>query len=247
MKNWTTEQVEQRNRIQRGDAVFHQVAWYLKRMLMVALAPWMVWIVLMWFSVVDYWAVGSPDHNGGMTGLFQDMGLHPHATYKVVLWTTVAGALLAVAWLLLRVAGMLVDVAGRKIKKTGWVVNLMQKTASLRDILARAPNDHPHKTNALALGLLLAGIAVSTILLAPHPNSSPKHQGTVLPPLANFVGIQQSVRYAHVLLKIPTGKPPHVRRLQGPPRPWIPEAHTIYGKAVVTQTGPQTYQVRMVP
>lgn len=232
-------------------AVFHKASWYLKRMLMLALAPWMVWFILLWASVVDNWAAGSPGHNGGLTGLIQDMGLHPHVAYALFLWTTAVGVFLAVfpsvAWLLLRMTSTLVDVPGRKIKKSGWVVNLMQKTAPQRDAFARFQNDHPNMTSALSLGLLLMVIAVpTTLLVAPHPSSSPRHHGIVLPPPPDdLAGLRQAVRYGHVLLRMPVGKPSH--GLQGRPRPWIPDTRTVYGKAVVTQSGPGTYRVRMVP
>ncbi len=174
---------------------------------------------------------GELGRNGGMTGLFQSIGLHPHATYEAMLWITGFGVFLATALLLWHAIAALFEAAGRQIQKTGLGAWITRKTTPLGNALAHFERVHP---NILA-SLVMVSVIVAAIFMI-NISLTPKKQ-MIVPPLPQSV---QASPYNRVLFKVP-GTP-----VRNQPNIMV-ATRTISGKAIVTQIGPQTYQVRMIP
>jgi len=216
-------------------AVFRKTAWYLKNLMMFALVPWMALFILMMIGLLDECFTGELGRNGGMTGLFQSIGLHPHATYEAILWITGVGVLLAMAWLLLCAVKVPFEVAGRKIQKLEeWIT---RKTAPLSNALESWANNHPYSL----LAMFAVPVIVSIVFLVLSP--TPKNRGIVWPPGGPQRPHLQANPYSHVLLEVPST--PVMKHPKGMVTP--PTMRTISGKAIVTQIGPRSYQVRMIP
>ena len=211
---------------------FRKTTWYLKSLTMLALTPWLALIILMMIGLLAEFFTGELGRNGGMTGLFQRMGLHPHATYETLLWITISGVFLAVAWLLWGVFALIFEAAGRQIQKTGLSVWITRKTTPLGNALTYFEKAHPNILTSMVFVLVFVAAIFINMLPAP------KRQ-MIVPQQLQFV---QANPYSRVLLEVPNmpiGKHPN-----GMPRP---ATRMISGSAIVTQTGPHTYQVRMVP
>lgn len=214
-------------------SVFRKTTGYLKNLMMLTLAPWMALSILMMIGLLGECFTGELGRNGGLTGLFQDMGLYPHTTYEAFLWIIGVGVFFAIAWLLWRVVEALFEAAGRQIQKTGLEAWITRKTAPLTNALESFANNHPYGL----LAMFAVPVIVSVVLIATSP--TPKDRGIVWPP-----GGPQSVQaspYSRVLLEVPV---PVRKHPNGMPRP---ATRTISGKAMVTQIAPQTYQVRIIP
>lgn len=214
-------------------SVFRKTTGYLKNLMMLTLAPWMALSILMMIGLLGECFTGELGRNGGMTGLFQSIGLHPHATYEAMLWITGFGAFLAIAWLLWHAVAALFKAADRKIRKTKLGVWITRKTMSLGNTLDLFGMAHPNTLASLAIGTVI----VAAFFMDMPP--TPKNRMIVMPPAG--MQIVQVSPYSRVLLEVPV---PVRKHPNGRP---IPATRTISGKAVVTQTGPQSYQVRMVP
>ncbi|MEB8474721.1 hypothetical protein, partial [Acidithiobacillus ferriphilus] len=63
------------------NTVFNRLIRHIKVMVRFIMIPWMVLLFIMIAGVVEEWATGDLGRNGGMTVLFQSVGLHPHTTY----------------------------------------------------------------------------------------------------------------------------------------------------------------------
>lgn len=214
--------------------VFHKTIWHIKTVVRFIMLPWMVLLFLMIACLADELFTDKLGRNGGMTGLFQSVGLHPHATYETVLWITGIGVFFAVAWLFLCGVFVLAAFAGRQMKKAGLKEWIMRKTAPLRIAVASVVNSHPI---AVIISLAVLGIG-SVAFVNLSPTTNPTEGRRYVMPLP----IEQVSPYSHVLLEVPNkpmGKHPAGMVMSA--------THTISGKAVVTQTGPHTYQVRMIP
>ncbi len=212
------------------NAVFHKITWYLKSLIMLVLLPWMVLSILVMIGLLDEYFTGELGRNGGMTGLFQSIGLHPHATYEATLWITGVGVFLATALLLLHAVAALFEAAGRQIQKTGLGAWTARKTTPLGNALDHFAKAHP---NILA-SLVMVPVIVAAIFI--NVPSTPKNQMIVWPPTGPVSQIVQTSPYSRVLLDVPM---PAGKRMEA--------SRMISGKAIVTQIGPQTYQVRMLP
>lgn len=215
------------------NAIFRKAAWYLKSLVMLVLVPWMASSILIMVGLLAEYFTGELGRNGGMTGLFQSMGLHPHTTYKTLLWIIGSGVFLAMAWLLWHTVAALFKAADRKIRKTKLGVWITRKTMSLGNTLDLFGMAHPNTLASLAIGTVI----VAAFFMDMPP--TPKNRMIVMPPAG--MQIVQVSPYSRVLLEVPV---PVRKHPNGRP---IPATRTISGKAVVTQTGPQSYQVRMVP
>ncbi|EGQ60716.1 hypothetical protein GGI1_02215 [Acidithiobacillus sp. GGI-221] len=215
------------------NAVFRRTTWYLKNLMILALAPWMVLSILMMIGLLDEYFTGELGRNGGMTGLFQSIGLHPHTTYETLLWIIGSGVFLAMAWLLWHTVAALFKAAGRKIRKTKLGVWITRKPMSLGNTLDHFGRAHLNTLASLVIGTVI----VAAFFMGMPP--APKNRMIVMPPAG--MQIVQVSPYSRVLLEVPV---PVRKHPNGMPRP---ATRTISGKAMVTQIGPQTYQVRMVP
>ncbi len=217
--------------------ISHRFIWYVKNVVRLILLPWMVLLFLIIADLVDEWAAGDLGRNGGMTGLFQSVGLHPHTTYEVFLWITGFGVFFAVSWLLwnLLVAG--VGVAGRQMQNTGMKEWFAQKAAPLQKGFADYEKAHPESINTLFTGIVAAlMIAIVPFLILFH---APKSRMVVWPHGGPVPGVPQikvlTHSYGHVLLE-----------MQAPAGKQIEVSRTISGKAIVTQAGPHVYRVRII-
>ena len=220
-----------RNMDVHWNGIFHRFIWYIKNVVRLILLPWMVLLFLIIAYLATEWAAGDLDRNGGMTGLFQSVGLHPHTTYEGFLWVTGFGVFFAMVWLLWRVVDTLLGAAVRQIqKKTGLGAWITRKTTPLSNALAHFEKIHPNILTSLVMVLVL----VAAIFISVLP--TPRNQIIVPPPV-----VQQSIQassYSRVLMRVPNA--PVGERPE-------PATRTISGKAIVTQIGPHTYQVRMIP
>jgi len=188
------------------------------------------WIVLFFIVIAilayDLFA-GKLGHNGGMTGLFQSIGLHPHATYMAFLFITGIGVFFAIVWILWNVSITLLEIVSYLMQKSGLKEWIIRKTVTLQ-----------HKFGLITvIPMLFAFMGIIfTSFLTPSP--TPRSLMAVRPP-DGLQGIKSSP-YSSVLLRVPNSPHPNM------PTSVTPATHTISGKAVVTQIGPHTYQVRMV-
>ena len=214
----------------RWDAVFRKIAWYLERLIIFVLLPWMALSILVTIGLLDEYFTGELGRNGGMTGLFQSIGLHPHATYEATLWITGVGVFLATAWILWHAVADLFEAAGRQIQKTGLGAWITRKTTPLGNALDHFAKAHP---NILA-SLVMVPVIVAAIFINMSP--TPKKQMIGGPPTGPVPQIVRISPYSRVLLDVPM---PAGKRMEA--------SRMISGKAIVTQIGPQTYQVRIVP
>ena len=212
------------------NAVFRKITWYLKSLIMLVLLPWMALSILVMIGLLDEYFTGELGRNGGMTGLFQGIGLHPHASYEATLWIIGVGLFLATALLLLHAVAALFGAAGRQIRKTGLGAWIARKTTFLGNALDHFAKAHP---NILASLLVMAPVIVATIFI--NVPSTPKNRMIVWPPTGPVPQMVQTSPYSRVLLDVPM---PAEKRMEA--------SRMISGKAIVTQIGPQTYQVRMV-
>jgi hypothetical protein len=223
-----------KNSDEHWNTVFRKATWYL---MMLMLAPWLALFILMMIGLLDEYFTGELGRNGGMTGLFQSIGLHPHATYEALLWITISGVFLAMAWLFWHAVAALFEAAGHQIQKTGLGAWITRKTTPLGNALAHFENAHP---NILASLVMVSAIVAAIFMNMINMSPTPKNRMIVSPPAGSQ--IVQASPYSRVLLEVPNM--PVGKHQNGMP---IPATHTISGKAVVTQTGPQSYQVRMIP
>ena len=218
--------------------IFHRLIWYIKNVVQFILLPWMVLFFIVIAGLVAEWATGDLGRNGGMTVLFQSVGLHPHTTYEAFLWIAGIGVFFAVAWLLWRMFVAVFEAAGHQMQKAGLKDWILQKTAPLRNAIAYFGISHPNIFIAL---VTTPPLIFGAVLLAMP--STPRNQMIVWPPAGPQ--IVQASHYSSVLLRVPNSPDPKAK--DSIPTPMIPATHAISGKAIVTQTGPHTYQVKMVP
>lgn len=223
-----------------GNDIFHRLIWYIKNVAQFILLPWMVLLILIIAVLVAEWAAGDLGRNGGMTGLFQSVGLHTHTTYEVFLWITGIGVFFAATWLLWNASIVLMDAAGRRMQKAGMKEWIARKSAPLRNAIVYFEKSHPNIFIALVTTPLIVGIVGAIFLAMP---SAPKNQMIVWPP-ARPQKVQASP-YSSVLIRVPNSPDPKVNGAI--PTHMIPATHAISGKAIVTQTGPHVYQVKMIP
>ncbi|MHB1632480.1 MAG: hypothetical protein ACYCQL_09760 [Acidithiobacillus sp.] len=220
-----------------GNDIFHRLIWYIKNVAQFILLPWMVLLFFVIAVLVAEWAAGDLGRNGGMTGLFQSVGLHPHMTYEVFLWITGFGVFFAVVWLLWRVFVALFEAAGHQMQKAVMKQWIARKAAPLRNVIAHFENSLPSIFIALVTTLL---IVVAVFVAMP---STPRSQMIVWPPAGPQ--IVQASPYSSVLLRVPNSPDPKAKGAI--PTHMIPAPHAISGKAIVTKIGPHVYQVRMIP
>lgn len=194
-------------------SVFRKTTGYLKNLMMLTLAPWMALSILMMIGLLGECFTGELGRNGGMTGLFQSIGLHPHATYEAMLWITGFGVFLAIAWLLWHAVAPLGGNALAHFVKTYQNIHLY---VALVTVMVTVP---------IFIGVSLLAMPAKKQMIVPPP---------VVPPTA------QASLYSRVLFQVPNTPV----RIQ--PNTMV-ATRTISGKALVTQIGPQTYQIRMVP
>ena len=220
------------------NTVFNRLIRHIKVMVRFIMIPWMVLLFIMIAGVVEEWATGDLGRNGGMTEMFQGIGLHPHAAYEVFLCITGFGVFPAASWLLwnLLVAG--VGVAGRQMQNTGMKEWFAQKAAPLQKGFADYEKAHPESINTLFTGIVAAlMIAIVPFLILFH---APKSRMVVWPHGGPVPGVPQikvlTHSYGHVLLE-----------MQAPAGKQIEVSRTISGKAIVTQAGPHVYRVRIIP
>ena len=214
------------------NTIFRKIAWYLKSLIILVLLPWMALPILVMIGLLDEYFTGELGRNGGMTGMFQSIGLHPHATYEATLWITGVGVFLAMASLLWHAVEALFEAAGRQIQKTGLGAWTARKTTPLGNALDHFAKAHP---NILA-SLVMVPVIVAAIFINMSP--TPKKLMIVPPPV-----VPQSIQaspYSRVLFEVPSTP------VMNQPNIMV-ATRTISGKAIVTQIGPQTYQVRIVP
>lgn len=219
------------------NAIFHKLIGYINTVVRFIILPWMVLLFFIIAVLVYDLFTGEIGHNGGMTGFFQSMGLHPHTSYEAFLWITGIGVFFAIVSLLLSVVVALLEAAAGQMQKAGLKDWILQKTAPLRNAIAHFEAVHPNVVIALVTFPFIAGF----VFLAMSP--TPRNQMIVWPPVGSQ--IVQASPYSSVLLQVPNS--PYQKAKNAIPTTMIPATHTISGKAVVTQTGPHTYQVRMIP
>lgn len=217
--------------------IFHRLIWYIKNVVQFILLPWMVLFFIVIAGLVAEWATGDLGRNGGMTVLFQSVGLHPHTTYEVFLWITGIGVFFAATWLLWNASIVLMDAAGRRMQKAGMKEWIARKAAPLRNAIAYFEKSHPN----IFIALVTTPLIVGAILLAMP--SAPKNRMIVWPPAGPQI-VQASL-YSSVLLRVPNSPDPKAKGAI--PTHMIPATHAISGKAIVTKIGPHVYQVRMIP
>ena len=189
------------------NAISHKLIWSINTVVRFILLPWMVLLFLVITVVVEEWATGDLGRNGGMTGLFQSMGLHPHTTYEAFLWITGIGVFFAMSWLLwhLLVAG--VGTAKRQMQNSGMKEWFAQKAAPLQKGFADFESSHPRKAilakEILAFMIVVADIVVTGFFIG----TPPKNQMIVWPhggpvPVAPQIKVLTN-SYGHVLLRMP--------------------------------------------
>jgi hypothetical protein len=217
--------------------IFHKTIWHLKTVVRFIMIPWIVLFFIIMVGLLDELFTGELGHNGGMTGLFQDIGLYPHTTYVAFLWITGIGVFFATARLLWCVVVALFEAAARQMQKAGLKEWIMRKTAPLRNAIAHFEKAHPNVFVTLLIASAIAGMVFFTFLAM---SPTPRNKMIVWPP--DGPQIIQASPYSSVLLRVPNYSYPKANNTI-----MIHATHTISGKAVVTQTGPHTYQVRMIP
>ena len=221
--------------------IFHRFVWYIKNVVRLILLPWMVLPFLIIAYLATEWAAGDLGRNGGMTGLFQSVGLHPHTTYEEFLLITGVGVFLAMAWLLWNASIVLMDAAGRRIQNAGIKEWIARKSVPFRKAFSEFEKSYPRVVLALMIAVVIACVVLLAMLVM---SPTPRNQMIVWPPAGPQ--IVQASPYSSVLLQVPNSPEPKKTK-DTIPTIMIPATHTISGKAVVTQTGPHTYQVRMIP
>ncbi|MDD2750839.1 MAG: hypothetical protein PHX24_12240 [Acidithiobacillus sp.] len=207
---------------------------YLKNMIWLTVTPW---LVLSFFVIVALFF-----SNSGITSLFQSAGLHAHEARRIMLWVVISGMLLAMVWVLWCILDALLGLSGRQVQKIidetrlearleAWAT---QKTAPLRSALGWFTDKYPHSTDVLMVVLIVLSVAALADIVS-VPLSHSHNKEIPLAPISIVVS-----PYSRVLMEVPN-KP--VGKHSRP----MPATHTVSGQAMVTQTGPHTYQVRMIP